>query len=100
MRAVIAVAVLLATTACAKRDAVKPDLPGEVIVRTERVPVRETRYVQIPDHLLAEPRIPEGPLADCPEVAKARGDVIRELISQLRKIRAIRGTQVPAGGKR
>lgn len=94
MRTLILALALLVLTACNRHDR-KPDLPtADTIVQPTIVYVDRVRYVQIKPELTQEQPIAEGPLSQCPVVAKARKAALKKANSQLREIGAIEGTAV------
>lgn len=96
MRTMPMIALLLATLALAacQRGGHKPDLPKGPAVVPQAVTVERVRYIAIPAYLTQEQPVAEGPLAQCPDVAAQRRAAIQKANSQLRRIRAIQGTEV------
>ncbi len=88
----IAIVVLLATTACRKDT--KPDLPPSCPVAVSEVTVVERRvYVPVEPVLTRPEPIAEGPLAQCPMVAAERRAAIERANAKLKAIQAKQGTE-------
>lgn len=82
---------LCAFGSCGKR----PDRPRpEVIVQPAPVIVERRVYVSVPKQLTAREATPEGPIAQCFDVAAQRRAVIERLGAKLEAIEAIQGTEV------
>lgn len=97
MRLALAIAIVLLLVACrGDRNDVQADLPpvcptaGAVDVRI----VERKIYVPIPSVLTRREEIAEGPLAECPQVARDRRAAVERLNSRMQQIEAQQGTEV------
>ena len=73
---------------------VKPDLPTATVVKPSIVYVDRYIYVPIKKELTRKQPIAEGPLSECPLVARDRKASIQKGNAQLDAIDAIQGTPV------
>lgn len=82
----------LAMVAC---TGTKPDAgPAMCAVSPEPVVVERRVYVSIPAELTRTEAVPEGPIAQCFDVAAQRRAVIERQNARAEQVRAIQGTQV------
>lgn len=73
----------------------KPDAgPVQCAVAPEPVVVERRVYVSIPPSLTRTEAVPEGPIAQCFDVAAQRRAVIERLNGRAEQVRAIQGTEV------
>jgi len=87
---VVAIAAVLA--ACGRT---RPDAgPAQCAVTPEPVVVERRVYVSIPAALTRTEAVPEGPIAQCFDVAAQRRAVIERLNGRADQVRAIQGTEV------
>lgn len=92
---IIAIATLLA--ACGRdRGDLKADLPPSCTAgAAAEVRIVERKiYVPIPSSLTRREDIAEGPLAECPQVARERRAALERSNSRAAQIEAIQGTEV------
>ena len=88
---VLLIALVLLLTACGGRNA-KPNLPQCAIVPELQV-VERHAYVRIPADLVKPEPIAEGPLSECPVVARERRAALERANSKLKQIGGIQGTE-------
>ena len=90
----ILIAVVFAATNAACVPA-KPDTgPVQCAVAPEPVVVERRVYVSIPASLTRSEAVPEGPIAQCFDVAAQRRAAIERLNGRAEQVRAIQGTEV------
>lgn len=87
---VIVAAVLAAACGRAKPDAG----PAVCAVAPQPVVVERRVYVPIPSRLTQTEPVPEGPIAQCFDVAAQRRAVIERQNARAEQVRAIQGTEV------
>lgn len=97
MRIAILIAAALLTVACTRdRDDVKADLPPSCPAGSApeiRIVERKV-YVPVPASLTRREEIAEGPLAECPQVARDRRAAVERVNSRLQQIEQLQGTEV------
>lgn len=73
----------------------KPEVgPAQCAVAPQAVVVERRVYVAIPSALTRTEVVPEGPIAQCFDVAAQRRAVIERLNGRAEQVRAIQGTEV------
>lgn len=87
---VVALAALPAACGLTKPSA----SPVQCAVAPEPVVVERRVYVTIPAALTRTEAVPEGPIAQCFDVAAQRRAVIERLNGRAEQVRAIQGTEV------
>lgn len=96
MRIVLAALIVLALTGCPGKLR-KPELP-QCAVAPELQVVERHVYVPLPKRLTTPEPIAEGPLSECPMVARERRAAIERANAKLREAGAIQGTEVAPVG--
>lgn len=92
LRILTAVAFAALTAACGPA---KPDAgPAQCAVAPEPVVVERRVYVSIPASLTRSEVVPEGPIAQCFDVAAQRRAAIERLNGRAEQVKAIQGTEV------
>ncbi|GGD45740.1 hypothetical protein [Pseudoxanthomonas indica] len=93
MRILIVLIVSALLSAC--RSGVRPDLPEASTAVLPKVQIVERIvYVKIPERLTKQEAVPEGPIAQCFDVAAARRAVIERQNARAAEIATIEGTEV------
>lgn len=87
-----AVVLVLGLSAC--RDTKPDSTPAMCAVSPQPVVVERRVYVAIPAELTRTEAVPEGPIAQCFDVAAQRRAVIERQNARAEQVRAIQGTQV------
>jgi hypothetical protein len=85
---------MLVLAGCNKAGTVKPDLPDSTLVRPTIVYVDRDRYVPIRADLVKPEPVAEGPLSQCPLVARDRKAALQRANARLAEIGAIQGSEV------
>lgn len=94
MRAMLIMALLM-LAGCGNQDAVRGELPPAASAVVPKVQIVErVVYVKVPDRLTPQEEVPEGPIAQCFDVAAARRAVIERQNARAAEVRAIQGTEV------
>lgn len=92
LRLLIIAALATVLAACGRT---KPDAgPAQCAVSPEPVVVERRVYVTIPAALTRTEPVPEGPIAQCFDVAAQRRAVIERLNGRAEQVRAIEGSEV------
>lgn len=95
MRARLFLAVAASALAACGKGNVKPDLPDPgTAVRPEVVVVEKIVYVPVPARLTRLEPIAEGPLSECPVVARERRAALERCNARLAETATIQGTEV------
>lgn len=97
MRCLLLIAIAVLLMACGRnRDDLKPDLPPSCPAgAAAEVRIVERKiYVPIDSVLTRREPIAEGPLAECPQVARERRAALERVNSRLQQIESVQGTEV------
>jgi len=97
MHRYLAVCLVLALAACTRdRGEVKPDLPAHCPAgaAAELRIVERKIYVPVPASLTRREEIAEGPLAECPQVARDRRAALERYEARMKQIESLQGTEV------